>query len=90
MHLLESKFYESQTLQIYKDGIDMYKKFLLNHQRLVLLGDKELLEDTYNINKRYNYILMLDYSNSKTIKSFRLTSLYESFSSLLSFAIGQL
>ena len=90
LHLLESKFYESQTLQIYKDGIDMYKKFLLNHQRLVLLGDKELLEDTYNINKRYNYILMLDYSNSKTIKSFRLTSLYESFSSLLSFAIGQL
>ena len=62
LHLYESKFYESQSLQIYKDGFDVYKKFLLNYQRCVLLGDKELLEDTHNINKRYNYLLMLESS----------------------------
>ena len=93
LHLYESKFYESQSLQIYKDGFDVYKKFLLNYQRCVLLGDKELLEDTYNINKRYNYLLMLESSKGnfeKKIKSFRLNSLVDSFSSLLSLSIGQL
>ena len=61
--------------------------------RCVLLGDKELLEDTYNINKRYNYLLMLESSKGnfeKKIKSFRLNSLVDSFSSLLSLSIGQL
>ena len=93
LHLYESKFYESQSLQIYKDGFDIYKKFLLNHQKCVLLGDKELLEDTYNINKRYNYLLMLDLAKGKfeeKIKTFRLNTLADSFSSLLSFAVGQL
>ena len=93
LHLYESKFYESPSLQIYKDGFDIYKKFLLNHQRCVLLGDKELLEDTYNINQRYNYLLMLESSKGtfeKKIKSIRLNSLVESFSSLLSLSIGQL
>ena len=90
LHLYESKFYESQSLQVYKDGFDIYKKFLLNHQRCVLLGDKELLEDTYNINKRYNYLLMLDSNLEEKIKVFRLNALADSFSSLLSFAVGQM
>ena len=93
LHLYESKFYESSSLQVYKDGFDVYKKFLLNHQSLVLLGDKELLDDTYNINKRYNYLLMLDTAKGnfeKQIRDYKLKALYESFSSLLSYAIGQL
>ena len=93
LHLYESKFWEAQTLQIYKDGFDIYKKFLINHQSCVLLGDKELLDDTYNINKRFNYLLMLDTAKGnyeEEIKEFRFNLLSESFSSLLSFAIGQL
>ena len=93
LHLYESKFWEAQTLQIYKDGFDIYKKFLINHQRCVLLGDKEFLNDTYNINKRFNYLLMLDTAKGnyeREIKNFRFNLLSESFSSLLSFAIGQL
>ena len=90
LHLYESKFWENQPLQIYKDGFDVYKKFLLNHQRCVLLGDKELIEDTYNINKRYNYLLMLDTSTDNKTKTFRLNLLSESLSSLLSYAVGQL
>ncbi len=64
----------------------------MNHQSLVLLGDKELLDDTYNINKRYNYLLMLDTAKGmfeKNIRAFKLNALYESYSSLLSYAIGQ-
>ena len=92
LHLYESKFYESTSLQIYKDGFDVYKKFLLSHQSRVLLGDKELLEDTYNINQRYNYLLILDTAKGmfeKNIRAFKLNALYESYSSLLSYAIGQ-
>ena len=80
-------------MQIYKDGFDVYKRFLINHQSSVLLGDKALLDDTYNINKRFNYLLMLDSAKGsfeEQIKKFRFNLLSESFSSLLSFAIGQL
>ena len=93
LHLYESRFWEAQTLQIYKDGFDIYKKFLINHQSNVLLGDKELLDDTYNINQRFNYLLMLDTAKGsfeQQIKEFKLNLLSESFSSLLSFAVGQL
>ena len=93
LHLYESRFWEAQTLQIYKDGFDIYKKFLISHQSNVLLGDKELLEDTYNINKRFNSLLMLDTSKGsfeEQIKKFKFNLLIESFSSLLSFAVGQL
>ena len=93
IYLFESKFWESQSLQIYKDGFNIYKKFLTNIQACVLLGDKEYLEDAYNVNNRYNYFLMLENAKGQfesKLKECRLTILSESFSSPLSYAIGQL
>ena len=89
LHIYESKFWESPSPQIYKDGFNIYKKFLTYIQSNVILGDKELLNDTYDINQRYNNFLLIE-SSAPGTEYFRLNLLTESFSSLLSFAIGQL
>ena len=87
--MFESKFWESQSPQIYKDGFNIYKKFLTYIQSSVLLGDKELLNDAYDINKRFINFLLIESSSINT-ENFRLNLLSETFASLLSFAIGQI
>ena len=56
--------------------------------RSVIEGNKELLEDAYNVNKRYNTFLMV--KSIEANDTFRLRSLAQSFSSPLSFIVGQL
>ena len=87
LHIFESKFWESKSSLIYSDGFNTYKKYLNLLQRLVINGDKELLKDTYEINIRFNELLML--KCERTIDNFRLNTLAQSFASPLSFIIGQ-
>ena len=87
LHLYESNFWKSQSTQIYSDGFNTYKKFLNILQRNVINGNKNLLNDTYNINERYNSFLMIKSENND---NFRLNMLTESFSSPFSFVIGMM
>ena len=59
LYLYESKFWESNSTQICTDGFNTYKKFVNSLHRSVIEGNKELLEDAYNVNKRYNTFLMM-------------------------------
>ena len=88
LYLYESKFWESNSAQIFTDGFNTYKKFVNSLHRSVIEGNKELLEDAYNANKRYNTFLML--KCIETNDTFRLKSLAQSFSSPLSFIVGLL
>ena len=88
LYLYESKFWESSSTQIFTDGFNTYKKFVNSLLRSVIEGNKELLEDAYNVNKRYNTFLMV--KCIETNDTFRLRSLAQSFSSPLSFIVGQL
>ena len=87
LHLFESKFWESQSSQIYSDGFTTYKKFVSLLQRIVIEGDKALLDDAYNVNERYNYLLMI--KGNDINEKMRLNLLYQSFSSPLAFVVGQ-
>ena len=88
LYLYESKFWESSSTQIFTDGFNTYKKFVNSLLRSVIEGNKELLEDAYNVNKRYNTFLMV--KSIEANDTFRLRSLAQSFSSPLSFIVGQL
>ena len=88
LYLYESKFWESNSTQIYSDGFNSYKKFMNSLHRNVIEGNKELLEDAYNVNKRYNTFLMIKCEELND--TFRLRSLSQSFSSPLSFIVGHL
>ena len=88
LELYESKFWESNSTQVYSDGFNTYRKFVNSLQRSVIQGDKELLEDAYNVNNRYNTFLMI--KCDKANDSFRLNTLSQSFSSPLAFIVGQL
>ena len=86
LHLYESKFWESQSTQIYSDGFNTYQKFVNSLHRNVIKGDKELLDDAYNVNKRYNTFLMIKCAEGND--NFRLNTLSQSFSSPLAFIVG--
>ena len=88
LFLYETKFWESKSSQVYIDGFETYRKYLNILQRNVINGEKEYLDDAYNVNKRYNLFLMEQCD--KINDDFRLTTLAQSFSSPLSFIIGQL
>jgi len=88
LYLYESKFWESSSTQIFTDGFNTYKKFVNSLLRSVIEGNKELLEDAYNVNKHYNTFLMV--KSIEANDTFRLRSLAQSFSSPLSFIVGQL
>ena len=87
LELFESKFWESQSSQIYLDGFSNYKKFVTLLQRNVIEGDKELLDDAYNTNERYNYLLMI--KGNEINEKIRLNLISQSFSSPLAFVVGQ-
>ena len=86
LHLFESNFWKSNSAQIYSDGFNTYKKFITILQRNVIEGEKELLDEAYNINKRFNSLLMI--KCEEVNDKFRLNMLTQSFSSPLSFVIG--
>ncbi len=88
LDLYESKFWESQSSQVYSDGFNTYKKFINFLQRNVIQGEKEYLDDAYNANKRYNSFLMI--KCVKANEKYRLESLSQSFSSPLAFIVGTL
>ena len=88
LFLFESKFWESYSSQVYSDSFENYRKFLTRLQINVIKGDKEYLNDAYNVNQRYNKLLML--KNNEINEEFRFNSLVQSFSSPFSFVIGQL
>ena len=88
LYLYESKFWESSSTQVFSDGFNTYKKFVNSLHRSVIEGNKDLLEDAYNVNKRYNTFLMIKCKEIN--ETFRLSSLSQSFSSPLAFIVGQL
>ena len=88
LFLFESKFWESKSSQVYNDGFDTYRKFLTRIQINVIKGDKEYLNDAYNVNKRYNSLLMFKCNDINN--KLRLDTLTQSLTSPFAFVIGQL